>query len=86
MASNRYSLDGRKTLWKENMSMTSIRVWIYSSNSPIEEMNMSTTRSKLGEGRYSLPCGGESMGKVITKLTCGGADIAGMYGPFREGG
>ena len=48
MASRRSSLDGRKTLWKEYMSTTSIRVGKFGSNSPIEEMTMSTTGSKSG--------------------------------------
>jgi hypothetical protein len=66
MASKRSFLDGRKPLWKENMLMTSIRVGIFGSNSPIEEMTMSTSGSKLGEGRDSLSCGVERMGWVIT--------------------
>jgi hypothetical protein len=66
MDSKRSSLDGRKTLWKEYMLMTSIRVGISGSNSPIEEMTMSTTTSKSGEGRYYLSCRVECMGKFIT--------------------
>ena len=66
MASGRSSLDGRKTLQKEYMSTTSIRVGISGSNSPIKEMTMSTTRSKSAEWKYSLSCGDERMGKVIT--------------------
>jgi hypothetical protein len=66
MASKRSSLDGRKTLWKEYMSTTSIRVGRSGSNIPIEEMTMSTTRSKSGEGRDSLSCRVECMGQVIT--------------------
>ena len=46
MASRRSLLDGRKTLWKEYMSMTSIRVGRYGSNIPIEEITMSITASK----------------------------------------
>jgi hypothetical protein len=46
MASKRSSLDGREELWKEYMSMTSIRVGRYSSKIPIEEIIMSTTGSK----------------------------------------
>jgi hypothetical protein len=85
MASRRYSPDGRKTLWKEYMSTTSIRVGRSGSNSPIEKMTMSTTRSKSREGIDSLSCKVERMGQVITYLTCGEVDITGMYGPFREG-
>jgi hypothetical protein len=66
MASKRSLLDGRKTLWKENMLMNSIRVGRSSSNILIEEITMSTTRSKLGQGRYSLSCMVERMGQVIT--------------------
>jgi hypothetical protein len=66
MASKRSYLDGRKTLWKENMSMASIRVGRSSSNSPIEEITMPTTRSKSGEGRYSLLFGVECMRLFIT--------------------
>ena len=54
MASRIYSLDGIKTLWKEYMSTNSICVGRSVSNSPIEEMTMSTTISKSEEGRYSL--------------------------------
>jgi hypothetical protein len=46
MASKRSSLDGRESLWKECMSTTSIRVGRSISNSPIEEITMSTTRSR----------------------------------------
>jgi hypothetical protein len=66
MASRRSLLDGRKTLWKEYMSTTSIREERSSSNIPIEEMTMSTTGSKSGEGRDSLLCGVEHMGQVVT--------------------
>jgi hypothetical protein len=66
MASRRSSLDERKTLWKEYMSATSIRVGRYGSNIPIEEMTMSTTGSKSGEGRDSLSCGVERTGLVVT--------------------
>jgi hypothetical protein len=66
MASKRSSLDGRKALWKEYMSKTSIRVGRSSSNSSIEEMTMSTTRSRSGEGRDSFSCMVECMGQVVT--------------------
>jgi hypothetical protein len=66
MASRRSSLDGRKALRKEYMSTTSIRVGISGSNSPIKDIIMSTTGSKLGEGRDSLSCGVEHMGQVDT--------------------
>jgi hypothetical protein len=66
MDSKRSSLDGRKTLWKENVSTTSISVGISSSNIPIEEMTMPTTGSNSGEGRDSLSWGVEHMGKVVT--------------------
>jgi hypothetical protein len=46
MASKRSSLDGRNTLWKEHMSRVVIGVRRSGSNSPIEEITMSTTRSK----------------------------------------
>jgi hypothetical protein len=66
MASRRSSLDGRKTLRKEYMSTTSIRVGRSGSNIPIEEIPMSTTRSNLGEGKDSLSCRVECMGQVVT--------------------
>jgi hypothetical protein len=43
MASKRSSLDGRNTLWKEHMSRVAIGVRRSGSNSPIEEITMSTT-------------------------------------------
>jgi hypothetical protein len=46
MASKRSSLDGRNTLWKEHMSRVAIGVRRSGSNSPTEEITMSTTRSK----------------------------------------
>jgi hypothetical protein len=46
MASKRFSLDGRKTLWKEHISRFMIGVRRSSSNSPTEEITMSTTGSK----------------------------------------
>ena len=52
MASKRSSLDGRKALWKEHMSRVVTRVRRSSSNSPIEEITMSTTRSKSSEVEF----------------------------------
>jgi hypothetical protein len=49
MDSKRSSLDGRKSLWKENMSRVMIGVRISSSNSPTEEITMSMTGSKSSE-------------------------------------
>jgi hypothetical protein len=46
MASNRSSLDGRNTLWKEHMSRAAIGVRRSNSKDPIEEITMSTTGSK----------------------------------------
>jgi hypothetical protein len=46
MASKRSSLDGRNTLWKEHMSRVAIGVRRSGSNSPTEEITMSTTGSK----------------------------------------
>jgi hypothetical protein len=46
MDSKRSSLDGRKSLWKEHMLRVTTRVRRSSSNSPTEEITMSTTRSK----------------------------------------
>jgi hypothetical protein len=46
MASKRSSLDGRNTLWKEHMSKVAIGVRRSGSNSPTEEITMSTTGSK----------------------------------------
>jgi hypothetical protein len=63
MASRRSSLDGRKALWKEYMSTTSIRVGRFGSNIPIEDMTMSTIGYKSGEGRDSLSCEVECMGE-----------------------
>jgi hypothetical protein len=46
MASKRSSLDGRDTLWKDTMSR--VMTWGKRSSykNPIEEITMSTTRSK----------------------------------------
>jgi hypothetical protein len=66
MAFRRSFLDGIKTLRKEYILTTSIRVPIFGSNIPIEEMTMSTTGYNSGEWRYSLSCGVECMGKIIT--------------------
>jgi hypothetical protein len=46
MASKRSSLDGRNALWKEHMSRSVTGVRRSCSNSPIEEITMSTTGSK----------------------------------------
>jgi hypothetical protein len=46
MASKRYSLDGIKSLWKQHMSRVAIGVRRSGSNNPIEDITMSTTRSK----------------------------------------
>jgi hypothetical protein len=62
MASKRSLQDGRKSLQKEYMLTTSIRVGRSGSNSLIEEMTVSTSISYLGEGRYSLLCRVERMG------------------------
>jgi hypothetical protein len=66
MASRRSLLYGRKTLWNEYMLTTSIRVGRFGYNIPIEEMTMSTTIYKSGEGGDSLSCGVECMEQVIT--------------------
>jgi hypothetical protein len=49
MASKRSSLDGRKSLWKEHMSRFVTGVRRSGSNSPIEEITISTTGSKSSE-------------------------------------
>jgi hypothetical protein len=49
MASKRYSLDGRKSLWKEHMSRVTTGVRRSDSNIPNEEITMSNTRSKSSE-------------------------------------
>jgi hypothetical protein len=49
MASKRSSLDGRIMLWMEHMSRSMIGVRRSCSNSPTEEITMSTTRSKSSE-------------------------------------
>jgi hypothetical protein len=49
MVSKRSSLDGRKSLWKEHMSRAMTGVRRSGSNSPIEEITLSTTRSKSSE-------------------------------------
>jgi hypothetical protein len=49
MASKRSLLDGRNTLWKEHMSRDAIGVKISGSKISIEEITMSTTRSKSSE-------------------------------------
>jgi hypothetical protein len=46
IVSKRSSLDGRNSLWKEHMSRAATRVRISGSNSPTEEITMSTTGSK----------------------------------------
>jgi hypothetical protein len=46
MASKRSSLDGRKSLWKEHMSRSTIGVRRVGSNSPTKDITMSTTGSK----------------------------------------
>jgi hypothetical protein len=43
MASKRYSLDGRKSLWKEHMSRVATGVRREISNSPTEEITVSNT-------------------------------------------
>jgi hypothetical protein len=49
MASKRYSLEGRNTLWKDTMSRVTIGVKRSSSNNPIEEITMSTIGSKSSD-------------------------------------
>jgi hypothetical protein len=49
MASKRSSLEGRNTLWKETMSRVATGVKRSSSRNPIEEITVSTTRSKSSE-------------------------------------
>jgi hypothetical protein len=49
MASKRSSLEGRNTLWKDTMSRVATGVKRSGSNNPIEEITMSTTRSKSSE-------------------------------------
>jgi hypothetical protein len=49
MASKRSSLDGRKSLWKGHMSRVSLGVRRSGSNSPTEEITMSTTGFKSSE-------------------------------------
>jgi hypothetical protein len=49
MASKRSSLDGRKSLWKEQMSRAMTGVRRLGSNNPTEEITMSTTGSKSSE-------------------------------------
>ena len=49
MDSKRSSLDGRKSLWKEHMSRVVTGVRRSGSNSPTEEITMSTTGSKSSE-------------------------------------
>ena len=49
MASKRSSLEGRNTLWKDTMSRVATGVRRSVSNNPIEEITMSTTRSKSSE-------------------------------------
>jgi hypothetical protein len=66
MASKRSSLDGRTTLWKEYMSRGMIGVGRSGSKIPIEEITMSTTRSKSEEGRDSFSFRVECMGQVAT--------------------
>jgi hypothetical protein len=46
MASKRFSLDGRRMLWKGHMSRVTKGVRRSGSNSPTEEITMSTTGSK----------------------------------------
>jgi hypothetical protein len=49
MASKRYSLEGRNTLWKDTMSRVATGVKRSDSNNPIEEITMSTTGAKSSE-------------------------------------
>jgi hypothetical protein len=49
MASKRYSLDGRKSFWKEHVSRVATRLRRSGSNNPTDEITMSTTRSKSSE-------------------------------------
>jgi hypothetical protein len=49
MASKRSSLEGRNTLWKDTMSRVTTGVKRSSSSNPIEEITVSTTRSKSSE-------------------------------------
>jgi hypothetical protein len=49
MDSKRSSLDGRTMLWKEHMSRATTGVRISGSNSPTDEITMSTTISKSSE-------------------------------------
>jgi hypothetical protein len=62
MASKRSSLDGRTMLWKEYISRATIGVRRSGSNIPIEEITMSTTRSKSKEASFGVEC----MGHVAT--------------------
>jgi hypothetical protein len=64
MVSKRYSLDGRTTLLKEYMWRGVIGVGRVGSKIHIKEMTMSTTESKLEEGRDSFSFGVECMGQV----------------------
>ena len=66
MASKRSSQDGRKSVWKEHMPRAVIGVRRSGSNSPTEEITMSTTGSKSLEF--------EVMGNNTTLLTCSGGD------------
>jgi hypothetical protein len=54
MASKRSSLDGRTMLWKEYMSRVAIGVGRSGSNIPIEEITMSTTRSRSEEVEHTV--------------------------------
>jgi hypothetical protein len=52
MASKRSSLDGRNPLWEEYMLRVVIGVKRSCSKIPIEEITMSTTRSKSSEVEF----------------------------------
>jgi hypothetical protein len=49
MASKRSSQEGRNTLWKDTMLRVTTGVKRSGSNNPIEEITMSTTKSKSSE-------------------------------------
>jgi hypothetical protein len=49
MASKRSSLEGRNTLWKDNMSRVATGVKRSGLNNPIEKITMSTIGSKSSE-------------------------------------
>jgi hypothetical protein len=76
MASKRSSLDGRESLGKEHMSRVTTRLRRSGSNSPTEEITMSTIGSKsskveiMGDDGKSTP-GGE-IGYISTQISSQG--------------